>query len=431
MTEETIAQLGRLNPARLGVIARTSAMRYKGTRKGVDEIGRELKVDYVLEGSVRRQGDRVRVTGQLARVSDQAHVWTQSYDRDARDMLELQADIARGVAREISRTLAPAAGKGRASAVHPDAYQAYLKGRYFRSKAQVWANREAMGQFEEAIRIEPAFALAHVGLAEAAVFAYPSRETMPKAKAAAAKAVALDPALAEAHAALGLVQTYWDWDWPGAARSFQRAVELNPGNAEIHQHYGQYLAAMARADEAIAEGTRALELDPLSPLISHQLGRNLYFARRFDDAIAQYRKTLELEANDFWALFFMGLAYEQKGSYPEAIESIKRSREVVGDSELADALPAVFASSGYEGALREWARRWEALAQQGRGVQWLSVAALYSRLGDLEKAWECLGKAHEERTRAFVFVKVEPQLDNLRKDARFRDLLRRMKFPEG
>jgi tetratricopeptide (TPR) repeat protein len=183
---------------------------------------------------------------------------------------------------------------------------------------------------------------------------------------------------------------------------------------------------MGRSEEAIAAARRALELDPLSPLISHQLGRTLYFARQFDEAIAQYRKTLELEANDFWAWFFMGLAYEQQGRHAEAIDAVKRSREVVGDAELAAALSAAYEAGGYANALRDWVGRWERAAREGRSVQWLSVAALYARLGERDKAWAALSRAHDERTRAFVYVKVEPQLDSLRSDPRFQDLLRRM-----
>jgi TolB-like protein/Flp pilus assembly protein TadD len=429
LTEEMIAQISRWQPGRLGVIARTSAMSYKNARKPVDEIGRELGVDYVLEGSVRRAGDRVRVTAQLIRVSDQSHLWAESYDREIHDVLSLQTDVARRVAREIgARASGPERQPDETVSVDPTAYGAYLKGRYYAHKAQYWSTTRAIGYYEQAIETDPGFAPAHAALAEANVFSFPARETMPRAKASALKALELDPQLAEAHAALGLVQAFWEWDWPAAALSFQRAVEANPGHAEVRQYHSQYLSAMGRWDEALSESRRALELDPLSPRISSQHARVLYLARRFDEAIAQHRKTLELDPNEYWAWFFMGIAYENKGMLTEAIEAIRRSQELSGNKELAADLAEGYTREGYRGALQAWVGNWEKGARRGQNVQWVSVAMLYSRLGDKQKALECLEKAYEERSRALAYLKVEPQFDPLRSEARFQDLLRKMRL---
>lgn len=429
LTEEMIAQVSRANPEGLGVIARTSAMRYKGNRKGVDEIGRELGVDYVLEGSMRKDGERLRITAQLIRVSDQTHLWAESYDGDTGNVLSLQADVARRVVRDISGLAGrPPAAPSRV-AVNPAAYAAYLKARYFAGKAQYWSTARAVTHYREAIAADPGFAPAYAGLAESSTFDYPARETMPRAKMAALKALELDPRLAEAHAALGLVQTFWEWDWAAADRSFQRALALNAGNAEIHQYYSQHLSAAGRWDEALAEAGRALEMDPLSPRLSGQYARVLYLARRYDDAIAQHRKTLILDPNDYWAWFFMGIAYENKGLHREAVEAIVKSQEIQGYKPLAAALQEGYLRAGYQGALLAWVGNWEEAAREGRQVQWVSVAMLYARLGEKQKALAALDKAYEERSRALAYITVEPQLDALRSEPRFQDLVRRIAAP--
>jgi TolB-like protein/tetratricopeptide (TPR) repeat protein len=425
LTEEMIAQVSRSNPDGLGVIARTSAMRYKGTRKGVDEIGRELGVDYVLEGSMRKERERLRITAQLIRVSDQTHLWAESYDGTTADILSLQADVARRIVRDIGG-LAETAAAPSTAPVNPEAYGAYLKARYYAGKAQYWSTAKAVAHYREAIAADPGFAPAYAGLAESSTFDYPTRETMPRAKAAALKALELDPRLAEAHAALGLVHTFWEWDWAAADRSFQRALALNAGNAEIHQYYSQHLSAAGRRDEALEQAQRALTMDPLSPRLSGQYARVLYLARRYDEAIAQHRKTLALEPNDYWAWFFMGIAYENKGLHREAIEAIVKSQEIQGYKPLAASLQEGYRRAGYEGALQAWVANWEEGARQGRQVQWVSVAMLYARLGDKEKALAALGKAYEERSRALAYIAVEPQLDALRSEPRFQEMVRRI-----
>jgi TolB-like protein len=426
LTEELIAQLSRSNPDGLGVIARTSAMRYKGTGKGVDEIGRELGVDYLLEGSLRRDAERIRITAQLIRVSDQTHLWAESYDGEAKDLLSLQADVARRVVRDIGGVPGVAADAPSPAAVNPAAYAAYLKARYFAGKAQYWSTAKAVEHYQEAIAADPGFAPAYAGLAESSAFGYPSRETMPRAKAAALRALALDPRSAEAHAALGLVQTFWEWDWESADRSFRRALELNAGNAEIHQYYSQHLSAAGRSEDALRQARRALEMDPLSPRLSGQYARVLYLARRYDDAIAQHRKTLALDPSDYWAWFFTGIAHESKGAHREAIDAVVKSQEIQGYGPLAAALREGYARGGYQGALRAWVANWEDAARDGRQVQWVSVAMLYARLGETEKALDALDEAYAERSRALAYIAVEPQLDPLRAEPRFREMVARV-----
>jgi tetratricopeptide (TPR) repeat protein len=330
------------------------------------------------------------------------------------------------VVKDVAGVTGMGAGAPSPVAVNPAAYSAYLKARYFAAKAQYWSTAKAIEHYNEAIAADPGFAPAWAGLAESSTFSYPSRDTMPRARAAARKALELDPRSAEAHAALGLVQTFWDWDWTAADASFRRALELNAGNAEIHQYYSQHLSAAGRLDAAVAQARRALEMDPLSPRLSSQYARVLYLARRYDDAIAQHRRTLALDPSDYWAWFFMGIAHENKGAHREAIEAIAKSQEIQGYAPLATALREGYAKGGYPGALRAWVADWEEGARRGRQVQWVSVAMLYARLGEKEKALDALEKAYAERSRALAYIAVEPQLDPLRNEPRFQEMAARV-----
>ena len=278
----------------------------------------------------------------------------------------------------------------------------------------------ARADFTKALQIDSGFAPAYNGRCATLTL----KGDYDAAIADCSKAIELNPRLAEAHAALGLVQTFWEWDWAAADRSFQQALALNAGNAEIHQYYSQHLSAAGRFAEAIAEARRALEMDPLSPRLSGQYARVLYLARRSDDAIAQHRKTLALDPNDYWAWFFMGIAYESKGLHREAIDAIAKSQEIQGYKPLAAALREGYLRAGYEGALLAWVANWEEGARQGRQVQWVSVAMLHARLGDREKALAALEKAYQERSRALAYIGVEPQLDALRSEPRFQEMAR-------
>ena len=275
MTEEMTAHLGRLSPERLGVIGRASAMTYKGRKKTISEIGKELRVHYVLEGSVRRAGDRVRVTAQLIEVGDQTHVWAQTYDRDVASILGLQADVARAVAHEIQIKLTPQAQTSLATprAVNPEAYRLYLIGRFLWNKRTEEGLKNAIDHFQRALEIDPAYAPAYAGLADSHLmlsdFGFlPPKEAIPKGKAAAQKALEVDESLAEAHASLAIAYLEYDWDWPACEKEFKRAIELNPNYATAHLWYSEYLSTTRRQAEAMAEAQRAQQLDPLSPIIS-------------------------------------------------------------------------------------------------------------------------------------------------------------------
>jgi TolB-like protein len=296
LTEEFIAQLSRLAPERLGVIARHTAMQYKRSGKGLNQIARELGVKYFLDGSVRRDQGRVRITVALINAAQQNNLWTRSYDRDLSDILALQTEVARSIANEIAVgvSIAERAPAGHAAAVDPDAYNAYLRGRYFWNRRSVEGVRRAMRCFEETIKGDPGYAPAHAGLADCYALLASVRlgmlapnDSLPKAKSAAQRAIELDPMLGEGHASLGYIQLWYDWDWPAAERSLKRALELNPAYAPARQWYSYYLETVDRREETIGEIKRALELDPLSLRLRTTLASLLYFERQYDLVIEE------------------------------------------------------------------------------------------------------------------------------------------------
>jgi len=305
LTEEMITQLSRLNPKRLGVIARTSAMRYKGAKKSIREIGKELGVSHVLEGSVRRDAGRVRIAAQLIQVSDQTHIWAETYERNLGDILKLQSEVSQAVAREISVKLTPREAQRLATAreVSPAAYEAYLKGRHLWNKRTEDSMRKSIGQYEEAIRQCPDYAMAYTGIADTYVLLacrgmVPAKETFRKAKAAATKALELDPELGDTQGSLAHVRLH-DWDWEGLELDFQRAIELNPAQAIVYHWYAEFLMSMGRPEEAIAMAQRAHQTDPLSPIIGSALGGVLYLARRYDQAVAVLQRAQEITPEHF------------------------------------------------------------------------------------------------------------------------------------
>jgi TolB-like protein/DNA-binding winged helix-turn-helix (wHTH) protein/Flp pilus assembly protein TadD len=437
LTEETIAQLGGLEPERLGVIARTSAMQYKGTNKRTDQIGRELGVDYILEGSVRRAGGRVRITAQLIQVSDQTHLWANSYERDLRDVLALQSEVAQAIAHRIQINLTPQQ-KARLSSPHsvnPDAYEAYLKGRFFWNKRYETADglKKSVEYFQDAAQKDSDFALAYAGLADSysllgsnPIDELPPREARPKAKAAAERAVELDDSLAEAHTSLASVKLSYEWDMPGAEREFKRAIELNPNYPTAHQWYGSYLMAMGRLDEALVESEHALALDPLSLVINIDLGKKFYMARQYDQAIGRCRKTIELNPDLYLTHYILGMALEQRGMYPEAISEFQQGKTLSrGSPIMVMALGHAYAASGNPGGAQRALGELQALSTR-RYVPALYIAALYTALGDKNQAFQWLQQALGERSDQLVFLKMEPMSDSLRSDRRFQDLVRRI-----
>jgi TolB-like protein/Flp pilus assembly protein TadD len=436
LTEEMISQLGRLNPERLGVIARTSAMLYKRTKKSIQQIGRELSVNYILEGSVRRAAKRARITAQLIQVSDQTHVWAESYERGMGDLLALQSEVARAIANEIriKLTREEQARRTEAQPVDPEAHVAYLKGCYLWSQRTKETLRKSVSYFQKAIQINPRYAAAHAGLADAYLSLHDDgqldpHQAIPQAKESAAKALAIDEAIAEAHTSLAHA-FFHEFDWHAAQRHFQRAIALNPNYFAAHFYYANYLVANGQFDEALAEARRAQSLDPVSLVAGSNTAGVLYHAGEFDRSIEQSLKILDMDPRAARPYEDLGRSYEQKGMYQPAIRAFRRA------VTLSQRGPGYLASLAYAYALtgdrKETSRLFQELEQAARKkpVSPYAFALVRLGLGDMDGAFTWLEKAYEERSSASAFLKVNPRLSPLRSDSRFQALVRRMNFPQ-
>jgi TolB-like protein/Flp pilus assembly protein TadD len=403
LTEEMITQLGRLHPQRLGVIARSSIMKYKQTDKGANQIGRELGVDHILEGSVRRSGQRVRVTAQLIQVSDQTHLWAETYEQHRRDILVLQNKIAQAIAMEIKLKLRPEEQErlARVRTVNPEAHETYLRGLHQLRKLTREGAEKAVAHFEQAVRKDSCYALAHVGLTEAYIalttFYLAPLEGMPKAKAAAVKAVELDDSLAEAHAALGLAKFFHDWDWAGAEREFRTALALNPSLAEAHSGYAGLLASQGREQEALVETRKAQELDPLPVYLRGEGLWHFYIFRQYDETIRQCRKAVELEPDFFFGHTVMAWALAEEGRYAEAIAAAERGRQLSGSPFALTGLGYVYAEAGDKHKANRVLQELTELSRQ-RYVCGYHVGMVYLALGQTERALDWLEKAYSERS---------------------------------
>ena len=439
LTEEMITQLGRLEPDRMRVLARSSTWKYKRADRDIGRLRRDLGADYVLEGSVRRAGERVRITAQLVQVDDQSQVWAKTYERDLRDVLIVQSEVAEAVAGAIAVTLTPDAQArlARARPVRPEAYQDYLRGRYFLNRRTEAALKQALGYFQKAIAADPAYAPAYSGLADSysslgassIVGGLPPRQAMPEAKAAVLKALQIDSTLAEAHTSLAMVHLLYEWDLAASEKEFRRAIELDPNYTTAHHWYSHCLLPLGRTEESLAESKRALELEPLQLLVGIHLGWHYLYARQYDQAIEEFRKTLELDPAFPQARRYAAWAYLQKGMHPEAIAALRaalNSRE--RDPEIQGELGHVLAVAG---------RREEALAMleslghlsATRYVSPYSVALVHAGLGDRDQALAWLDKAYAERSDYMPYLRLEPMLDGLRSDRRFTALVERVGLP--
>jgi TolB-like protein/Flp pilus assembly protein TadD/predicted Ser/Thr protein kinase len=438
MTEALIMQLSQVRALR--VISRTSAMRYKDTDKSLPEIARELNVDAVVEGSVLRAGDRVRVTAQLIDAAADRHLWAERYDRDLHDILALQSDVARAVAREIHVVLTSTEESRLAEAgpVDPEAYEAYLRGRYHLNRFTADEIEKAIAYFESALAKQPGYAAAYSGLADCynwlgtAFVGKPPTEFRPKAIAAARRALQLDDNLAEAHAALGWARLT-EWDWSGAESAFQRAIELSPNDEEAHRLYAYYLASQERFDEAITEARRAVELDPVSVLVQTVLGHILMFARCNDAAVQELQKALELDSSFPLAWQLLGVVYMHESKFEEARAALEKALELSGRSPTALAgLGCAYAGEGKVRPAEELMSELRELSAV-RYVPPVPVAWLYSCLGDNERAIELLAEKFGEPSSggSLGYLAWWPEGDALRSDPRFQDLLRRMKLPSS
>ena len=440
LTEEMITHLGRLEPQRLGVIGRTTAMHYKGSSKRIDQIGDELGVDYMLEGSVRRDADRVRITAQLVRANDQTHLWAETYDRDVRDVLALQYDVAQRIAREIRLALPPGeqARLVASRQVNPEAYEAYLKGRSQWYERTTQALGKSIQYFQQAIQKEPNYALAYAGLADAygllAILPWDGlspREAMPKAKAAALKALEIDDTLAEAYSSLAMILHRYEWDWEGAEQNYRRAIHLNPNNARPHLWYSWLLLAAGRSEEALLELKEAEEvtkrIDPLGLVdIRATLANSMYLGQQYDRAIDACLTAYELNPNYFLLHYVLGRSYAQKRMYAQSIRVLEGAvGSCTGNLLLVATLGNTYALSGHKAKALKVLEELKELRKQ-RYIPGIYFAAICAGLRDKDQAFVWLEKCYEERSDGLTYLKVERLFDPLRSDPRFADLLRRM-----
>jgi TolB-like protein/DNA-binding winged helix-turn-helix (wHTH) protein len=433
LTEEMIAQLGMLNPERLTVISRGSVAKYKDSRLAANQIGRELHADYLVQGSVRRASDRVRITVQLIQVRDQTDLWAESYDRELKDILTLQDSVSRTIANQIHITLTPGQQtRLRGGNLDPEAYEDYLKGRYYWNKRTGDGLQKALIFFQQAINKDPTYGAAYSGLADCNSglawhgFKSPA-EALPMANAAALKAIEIDPQSAEAHASLGLVLTH-RWEWAGAEAEFKRALRLDPRYANAHHWYGDYLSIMARHEEALLEARQALELDPLNLMIGTWVGRRYYLARKYDLAIEQGRNTEELDANFAAAHLLLGENYVQVGLHEQGLAELQTAASLSGNSPLYLAQVAVAdASAGRKTEALQIAAQLQTISST-RYVSPYGLAQIYAALNDKEQAFKWLQIAYDDRAVWMSYLAVDPVFDSLRWDQRFQDLLRRVRL---
>jgi TolB-like protein/DNA-binding winged helix-turn-helix (wHTH) protein/lipoprotein NlpI len=426
MTDELTTNLAKIRS--LHVISRTTMMQYRDAHKSLPQIAQELHVDAVVEGSIMRSGSTVRITAQLIDARHDRHLWAQSYEREVSEILNVQDSISMAIASAVKAELSPEEHESlaRQRSVKPEAYEAYLRGR---AKLGSQAQNEIKGSvqdFQRAIDLDASYAPAYSGLADsyslmANYGALLPQEAFPPGKAAALKALSLDPLLAEAHSSLGLVKHYYEWDWQGAEREYKRAIELSPSYAIAHLRYARFLSMVARHDEAIAEIERARELDPLSLVIQSNVGTALYYARRYDAAILESRKTLEIDPNRVWARVFLAMSYEQKGMYPEAIQEEERVKAYFKGAPNVD-IAHLYALSGRANEAR---RILKAMEKENSNASFF-IAGGYAALGEKDRAFTWLEKAYEKRDFFLPTLAVNPWMDPLRSDPRFQDLIRRV-----
>ena len=433
LTEALITTLAKIGELR--VVSRTSVMQYKGVHKPLPEIARELGVDAIVEGTVLRAGHQVRVTAQLIDATKEAHLWAESYERDLRNVLALQSDVAQAIAREVQVKLTPQeqAHFAQAHPVDPEAYESYLKGRYHLNRRSGEGFRKAVQYFHEAIAKDPTYAAAYTGLADCLSVLgiwgiVPPGEGCGKAKRLALQALEIDGSLAEAHASLAWATVWYDYDFLAAEREFERSIELNPRYAIAHHWFGFYLGLMGRYEEGYTELTRAIRLDPQSGVIHWGLGCVYLDARRYDQAIQQFEKALELDPSIAQAHGTLGTAYLCKSLYEPAVAAIQKGIQLSqGAAAFIAHLGEIYAAAGNGEAAQKILEQLHELSKQ-RSVTPYLVARIYTAMGNKCEALRWLETAYRERDVWMVFLKIDPRLDDLRCDPRFEDLLRRMNF---
>ena len=432
MTETLISSLSQL--PNLNVRPRSSVFRYKGKDTNPQTIAKELNVQAILNGRVVQRGQDLSLFVELIDVALDKVVWSQQYNRKQADLVTLQTEIARDVSSRLKSKLS---GEDEAKitktyTTNPEAYQLYLKGNYYRTKFTEEGYTKALEYYRQAIEIDPNYALAFTGIAyaynTASDWYLPPNEVMPKVKAAALKALERDNTLAEAHILLGVTAFWYEWDWAACERELKRAIELEPNNAEAHHQYGFYLAAMGRIDQAIPEMELARGLAPLDLQLNSDVAEVYNFAGRFDQAIEQARKTVEMDQNYWFSHLILGLAYERKGQFPEAIPAVEKAHSLDNNPGITGYLGYVYAAAGKKAEAQKVLDELKVLSTQ-RYVPAYNVAFIYAGLNDKDKAFEWLNKGYEAHS-GLALMKVETVFDNLRPDPRYKKMLKRLNLPE-
>jgi TolB-like protein/DNA-binding winged helix-turn-helix (wHTH) protein len=439
MTDALITDLAQIGS--LKVISRTSTMRYKKSEKTLPEIAQELNVDGIVEGTVQHSGDRVRITAQLIYGPSDKHLWANSYERDARNVLSMESEIAGAIANQIQTNLTPEqeARLTNSQPLNLKAFEAYLQGKYHLTRAQDVDIRKGQQEtmqselgtardfFQKAISEDPNYASAYVGLAETWFDRSVAEEGPVKEREAIEKALQLDPTLAEAHVALGVLEHLRFWNWADSERELKRAIELNPNLANAHAEYASFLEDMGRFDEGMREYMRAQELDPghFGPQPSP-----FYVRREFDKAIEMDRNDIARQAFGVYPHWDLAQNYEAKGMHDDAVREWEVVLRMAGYDDMANVMHRTFEAAGYKGALKEWVREMELARTQGENISPGMLAQVYSYLGDRDQVFEWLEKAYEEREAYLPGLKVDAFWDNIRPDPRFQDLVRRLNFPQ-
>jgi len=427
MADTLISRLG--NNKEIIVRPLSSVRRYGNLEQDALVAGRELGVDSVLDGSIQRRGDNIRVNARLIKVADGTSLWTGTFEEKFTDIFVVQDMISQKVAASLLLQLGGDEQKRlyKRYTENVEAYQFYLRGRFHWNKRNPQDLLKSIEYFEQAIALDSDYALAYTGLADTysllANAGAPPRELIPKAREAVLKALSIDNNLAEAHSALGQILIYYDYDYAGAEREHKRAIELNPNYATAHQWYSELLTALGRHEEALAEMRQALEIEPFSLIINRQYGVSLLFARKYDDGLAQLKRTIELDANFALAHSSISMAYRFKGDYASSIEEFARYLELIGENQSAALIRQSFADSGWQGFLR-------AMIGEHRPLNLTpyNVAIFYAALGEKDKAFGELNRAYQNRETVLGLLKVDPRLDSLRDDSRFAALIKRMNF---
>jgi TolB-like protein/Tfp pilus assembly protein PilF len=435
MTEELIGRLAGIHDLRL--ISRTSVMRFKDTQLSIPEIAKALDVDAIIEGSVTREGDQIRVHAQLIRASSDEHIWAEEYQREYRSVLALQEDIAGAIAGRVESSLKTPQVLAHARQVDPEAHEAYLKGRYYFNQRAPDALTRSIDFFNQAIAKDPGYAVAYSGLADDyALLGFrggvPSKDALVRAKAAARRALELDDTLADAHASLAFIAETHEWDWETAEREYKRALDLNPGDARVHHWYAGYLVYTGHIDEGIAEERRARELDPLSLPINNALAGRLLVAGRYDEALDQVKKTLELDAHFAFAHQTLGWVYLNRGQNREALREFHSALELsqAEDVDLLIDLGFADAVTGSQNDARQMLTKIKLLHEKGLAPSG-AIGILYGAMGDLDEAFSWLDRAFQERDPELTYIKVPGRrFGPLRRDPRYAELVRRMGLPQ-